>query len=172
MGRNGLTGCRPAPLLLGLTLAAVACEDPDLAVPTADDVASYYQIPARTTFEMNGNVAEIGVWQPGEHIRRGGSLWVKVGPYVYLFSEATRDLLTDYPGLAAVSVTTYSPTDRWLGRATLRRDALNAVTWKRALNVAGHARKSGSRKLGLLDDLVEWGEDHTDFEYNSAYLNR
>jgi len=155
--------------MVALSLSALGCQASVGAVPDAEEAASYYDIPARTEFEVRGNVAEVEVWQSADHLRRGGALWAKVGPYVYLFSEPTRDLFTDYEGLAAVRVVTRDPGAGEIARATLRRDALNDITWKRALNVSGRARLHGGRKLGLLSELVEWGEDHTDFEYNPLY---
>lgn len=155
---------------LGLVAASVAaCESPPLHVPTAEQVESYYDIPSRSTVEMNGNVAEIEVTQSADHLRRGGRLWAQVGPYVYLFTDATQQLFTDWNGLAAVRVTTLAPSGEMVARATLTRDALNSITWKRALNISGHARKSGTTQLTRLEDLVEWGEDHTDHEYNPDY---
>ena len=159
-----------ATLALAATaVAAGACEETPPTVPDADAVESYYEIPSRTSVEMNGNVAEIRVDQPGDQLRRGGPIWAKVGPYVYLFSEPTRDLFADYDGLAGVRVTTVAPTGEWVARATLPRSALNGITWQRALNISGHARKSGSQRLTLLEDLIRWGEEHTDFEYNPDY---
>jgi hypothetical protein len=154
-----------------VVVACVACQSSPARVPSADEVESHYVIPYRTTVGMNGNVAELEVTQPGDQLRRGGRLWARVGPYVYLFSEGTRDLFADYGGLAAVRVTTRTPSGAMVARATLTRDALNGITWKRALNISGHARKSGSRQLTLLEDLVEWGEDHTEYEYNPDYAS-
>jgi len=32
------------------------------------------------------------------------------------------------------------------------------------------ARVGGTRRPVLLEALVEWGEDHTDFEYNTEFM--
>lgn len=160
---------------LPLALVAVclsACEEPDLSVPSHEEAIEYYSAVSGLTLEMNGNLAEITVVQPGSQLRRGGSLWAKVGPYIYLFSEATRALFTDYPGLASVRVVTVTPGGTEVARATLARNRLNDLTWRRALNVAGLARRDGSTRITLLEDLVDWGEDHTEFEYNSRYTGR
>lgn len=167
VSRYGSVG-RPIVLALAL-LAFAACERSEPVVPAASDVESYYQIPWPATVEMSGNVAEIEVIQPADQLRRGGPLWAKVGPYIYLFNEGTRDLFLDYDGLAAVRVSTLSPAGDRVARATLRRDALNGITWRRALNISGHARQSGSDRPTLLEDLIEWGEEHTDYEYNPDY---
>lgn len=156
-------------LVLTLVGLLSGCQEPDLPVPTAEEVESYYSISTHSTVEMSGNVAVLEVWQPGDQLQRGGPLWARVGPYFYIFTEATRDLLTDFPGLAAVRVITRSPEGDEVARATLPRDALNSVTWRRALNVTGQARVSGTERVGLIQDLVEYGEDHTTFEYNEAY---
>lgn len=159
-------------VLLLVTLGAAACVEKRVPLaPTADQVESYYSIPARFEISMNGNVAEIDVWQPWDQLERGGTLWAKLGPYIYLFTPATRDLMVDFDGLAAVRVTTRSPSGERIARATLARDTLNALTWKRALNVAGKARQGGGRKVGLLSDLVEYGEDHTRYEYNPRFID-
>lgn len=167
LGTRGFVG-RGA--FVALTLVALgACERSELVVPDASDVESYYQISWPATVEMNGNVAEIEVTQPGDQLRRGGPLWAKVGPYIYLFNEGTRDLFLDYDGLAAVRVVTLSPAGDQVAQATLPRDALNGITWRRALNISGHARQSGSERPTLLEDLIDWGEEHTDYEYNQDY---
>lgn len=158
-------------LALALVGLLSGCEEPELAVPTAGEVESYYSISTHSTVEMSGNVAVIEVWQPGDQLRRGGPLWARVGPYFYIFTEATRDLLNDFSGLAAVRVITRSPEGDEVARATLSRDGLNAVTWRRALNVTGRARLGGTERVGLIQDLVEYGEDHTTFEYNEAYTS-
>jgi hypothetical protein len=157
---------------LALTLLlASACEPtPELALPSAEQVESYYTMENEFEGEVRGNVAVLVVYQSSEQLRRGGSLWAKVGPYVFLFSEPTQRLLGDFPGLAAVRVITRDPSDVEVARATLERQALNALTWRRALNVAGHARRDGARQLVLLEDLIEWGEDHTDFEYSPRFV--
>lgn len=150
-------------------LASGACDEPDLTVPTAPEVEAYYVIPAESSVEMNGNVAELVVYQPSDQLHRGGPLWAKVGPYIYLFSDATRQLFQDYPGLAGVRVVTRAPGGTEVARALLAHDALNGVTWPRALNVAGLARRDGTTHVSRLEDLVHWGEEHTDHEYNPGY---
>ena len=160
--------------LAWMLLAALlpACSEPDLTVPSAGVVESYYPISAEYVVEMHGNVAVLVVEQEPDHLRRGGALWAKVGPYVYLFSEGTRDLFDDYPGLAGVRVVTRVPEGNEVARAALPRDALNAHTWKRALNLAGHVRTEGTRHVRTLEELIEWGEDHTEFRYDPGYVPR
>lgn len=122
--------------------------------------------------EMDGNVAVVRAVQSAAQLRRGGRLWAKVGPYVLLFSEGTRSLFFDYPGLAAVRVNTVTAGGREVASATLHRGTLNGLTWRRALNIAGLARRDGTEKPTLLEDLVQWGEDHTEYTYNSSFTAR
>lgn len=163
-GRLGLAG-------LALALLA-ACQEPDLVIPTAEEVREHYTYRAgELEVEMSGNVAEITVTQPWSQIRRGGSLWARVGPYIFLFSDQTREVFQAYSGLAAVRVTTQTPGSTTIAEALLRRDALNDLTWRRALNIAGKARTQATRRPSLLEDLIRWGEDNTvEHEYNPEFV--
>lgn len=145
------------------------CEEPNLTVPSATAVEEAFQYEGNLSVSINGNVAEVTVVQPERQISRGGTLWAKVGPYVLLFSQETERLFQDYPGLAGVRVRTTLPSGQEVAEALLPRDALNELTWKRALNIAGRARRDGTRRPTLLEDLVRWGEDHTEYDYNPRY---
>ena len=158
-----------AALMAVATIPAAACEEPDLRVPTASEVADYYSVDGRIETDVGGNVAQVVVYQPADQLRRGGTLWAKVGPYVFLFSDATLGLFRDFPGLAAVRVVTRHPSGTEVARATLARATLNELTWRRALNVAGRARVEGTQRVSLVEDLIRWGEQRTDFEYNPRY---
>ncbi len=153
---------------VGLALALVGCEEPDLTLPTDAQVAEYFSASQIASAEMVGNVAQITIAQSASQLRRGGRLWAKMGPYIYLFSQPTQDLFRDFGGLAAVRVVT-TVGNAEVARALLARPTLNDITWRRALNVAGRARLEGTQKLTLLEDLIEFGEDHTEFEYNARY---
>jgi hypothetical protein len=118
-----------------------------------------------------GNVAEITIAQSPQQLRRGGRIWAQVGPYIYLFSEPTVSLFRDYGGLAGVRVVTVVGNTE-VARALLPRTALNDLTWRRALNVAGRARLEGTERVSLLEDLTRFGEDHTEFEYNPRYTRQ
>jgi len=146
-----------------------ACEEPNLSVPSTTAVEDAFQYEGNLSVSMNGNVAEVTVVQPEHQIRRGGTLWAKVGPYVLLFSQETERLFESYPGLAGVRVKTTLPSGQDVAEALLPRDALNELTWKRALNIAGRARRDGTRRPTLLEELVRWGEDHTEYDYNPRY---
>ena len=145
------------------------CEEQELTVPSAKQVEAAFSYEGSLSAEMNGNVAEVKVSQSDRDLRRGGTLWAKVGPYVVLFSEESERLFLDYPGLAGIRAVTVSSDGAEVARALLTRDELNDVTWRRALNISGLARREGTRRPTLIEDLVQWGEDHTDFTYNPRF---
>ncbi len=152
-------------------LGGAACEVSDLPVPSEAEARAHYESSSALSFRVSGNVLEITVNQPLQQVRRGGTLWAKVGPYIYLFTQETESLLRAYPGLAGVRVITQtSRRDTEVARALLRRNQLNQLTWRRAKNISGKARLDGTKRPSFLEDLVEWGEDHTEFEYSSEFV--
>lgn len=161
-----------ALVVVGAALAAACLESPELRLPTADEVESYYSSVTDLSVEMRGNLAEITVVQSANQLRRGGSLWARVGPYIYLFSEETQRLFQDFPGLAGVRVVTQTAGGVAVARAMLTRDELPEILWRRGLNIAGQARRDGTERPALLEDLIEWGEEHTEFEYSETYYPR
>jgi len=159
-------------ILAVATLAGTGCAaDVEPELPTADEAAAYYEMSSDFSVALDGNVAEVTVQQSPAQLRRGGAMWARMTPYMYLFTDATRRLLEDFPGLAGVRVVTRAG-DAEVARVTLARNALNSLTWRRTLNIAGKARRDGATRLTLLEDLIEWGEDHTEFEYNTRYTSR
>lgn len=160
-------------LSLVLTLVAGACAKPrDLTLPTAEDIESHYTSDTELEAKLNGNVAEVTVQQSAGQLRRGGTMWAKVGPYIYLFSDETRQLFEDYPGLAAVRVITRTASGAEIANALLARDELSDILWRRSLNISGLARRDGTEHPGLLEDLIRWGEQHTtEHEYNRRYTS-
>jgi hypothetical protein len=161
-------------LLVASALLAGACQEPvDLVVPTAEQIETYFtSVEGLADVEINGNVALVVVRQSSDQLRRGGTLWAKVGPYIYLFSDETHRLFLDHSGLAGVRVITQTAGGATVANALLRRDELTDVLWRRGLNIAGQARRDGTERITLMEDLIEWGEDHTDFEYNERYVQR
>lgn len=162
-------------LVLALAWAglSLACRQPaSRALPTPEQISALYSYQGELEAELSGNIAVITVSQPASQLRRGGSLWAKVGPYVIVFSEETRNLMREYPALAGVRVVTRVAGGPEIARATLARSELSDVLWRRSLNIAGHARKEGTQRPALLDNLVRWGEEHTDFEYNPRYIRQ
>jgi hypothetical protein len=158
-------------LAVSLILAPLGCEEVNLALPSESDVEAHYAAAAELSVNLSGNVVELAVNQPLAQVRRGGSLWAKVGPYIYLFSNETETLLREYPGVSGVRVITRTGrNDAEVARAFLHRDALNTLTWRRAKNIAGKARTEGTRRPVLLEDLVAWGQEHTEFEYSEEFV--
>lgn len=157
--------------LLTLLPVLSSCDEQDLTVPSEEQVEGAFSYEGALSVSMNGNVAEVKVTQPDQHIRRGGSLWAKVGPYIILFSEEAENLFKAYPGLAGIRVITTTSGGTEIARALLPRDALNDLTWRRALNIAGQARRDGTRRPTLLEALVRWGEEHTEYDYNPRFID-
>ena len=156
---------------IAVTVMSGCLEPTDLTLPTEDDVAAYYQTDRDIEAEIVGNVAVIRVNQSAQQLRTGGSLWAKVGPYIFLFSDETQQLFLDFSGLAAVRVIT-TVGEAEVANALLTHDELSDVLWRRSLNISGLARRDGTNRMTLLEDLVAWGEDHTEFTYNERYTRR
>ncbi len=158
-------------LAMSFILAPLGCEEVELALPSDSEAGAHYASSSDLTVRVSGNVVELTVDQPIRQVRRGGSLWAKVGPYIYLFSDQTEALLREYPGLSGVRVITRTGgNNAEVARAFLHRDSLNELTWRRARNIAGTARMEGTRRPSLLEDLVQWGQDHTEFGYNEEFV--
>ena len=156
-----------------LALSVAGCEERDLTVPTESEAQAYFAETPGVTVEVGGNVVVVKVNQPYEQLRRGGALWARVGPYVYLFSTTTEQLFKDFDGLGGVRVTTSTGSrQERVATALLARNGLNELTWRRARNIAGRARLEGTKRPSLLEDLVLWGEDHTEYEYSARWVPR
>lgn len=162
-----------SPLVAGLLVAALsgigACEsEPPRDLPTGAVLDSVFG--DRVDSSLNGNVVELAVTQAGDQLSRGGSVWAKAGPYIYLFTPQTQELLEGYGGIGGVRVTTLDANGQLVARALLERGTLNSVTWPRAINVAGRARVEGTRRPQTMVDLAEFGEEHTSYEYSQRYV--
>ena len=159
-------------LALSLILFPMGCiKEANLALPSEGEVGAHYAGSSKLAIRVSGNIVELTVEQPVRQVRRGGSLWAKVGPYIYLFTEETETLLRRYPGLSGVRVITRTDLDKKeVARAFLHRDSLNELTWRRAKNIAGKARAEGTRRPVLLEELVEWGQEHTEFGYSEEFI--
>jgi len=150
---------------------ALGCEKIDRTLPSNREVADIFASSPSVSASMNGNVVEVVVEQPLYQIRRGGNLWAKVGPYIYLFTEETESIFQRFPGVAGVRVVTRtSRRSSEVARAILYRDKLNSITWQRAQNIAGKARRDGSSRPVFLEELIRWGEDHTDYGYSEEFV--
>ncbi len=158
-------------LAMSLILAPSACGEANLTLPSESEAGAHYANSSDLTVRVSGNVVEVTVDQPLRQVRRGGSLWAKVGPYIYLFTDETQSLLREYPGVSGVRVITRTGrSNAEVARAFLHRDSLNDLTWRRARNIAGKARTEGTRRPVLLEELVQWGQDHTEFGYNEDFV--
>ncbi|MEX2527739.1 MAG: hypothetical protein WEA09_08900 [Gemmatimonadota bacterium] len=151
-------------------LALAACgPDMDTTIPGPQTVREYYGEAPGLQVEISGNVARISLIQGNDQLRRGGTLWAKAGPYIYLFSPQTRRLLSEHPGLGGVRVTTRTPAGTWIAEALLTADRMTGAGWARALSAGHDARTEGGESPGLMSTLVRYGEDLTEFRYNPAY---
>jgi hypothetical protein len=165
---------RRAPVLL-LLLSLAGCDRilpkrADLSLPDEATVESYYARHGfAADYRYSGNVLEVVVQQPPDQLRRGGALWARVGPYIYLFTPATRDLLEQHEGIAGVRAITMVG-DVEVARALLVRDALNELTWRRAGNVLGTALEHGTQRPATMDALARFGEENTTYDYNPHYV--
>lgn len=140
--------------------------------PAASDLEGYYSFPSGdVTVGMSGNVAQITITVDPEPFRRGGDLWAKSLPYLFIFSPGTRDAFDEHPGLGGVRVLVNHPSGNVMAQARLARQELTARDWREALNIAGEARREGTDRPGLMSTLVQWGEEHTEFEYNPQYIS-
>lgn len=159
-----LAGCDQARDYLG--------GDP-VDLPAPEELTPYYATHGGVLgIEVSGNVVEVRVRQPYDQLERGGSLWARVGPFVYLFTPATRQVFHDFPGVAAVRVITVVPDGTEVARAMLRRDALTDARWRRSLNILGHALQDGQEHPRRLEALTDWGEGYTDYRYNPDFVSR
>lgn len=160
-----------AALAAAVGLSAPGCEEetegPEL--PPSTELEGIYG--DRAEVSLNGNVVDVRARQPARQLERGGSIWARVGPYIYLFSPQTQEIFEQWPGVAAVRVRTVTDGGGWVAEATLRRDALNAITWKDARRRVARAREQGTEKPGYMEDLVDYGEDRTDHRYNPEYVD-
>ncbi|MEX2532097.1 MAG: hypothetical protein WD960_15135 [Gemmatimonadota bacterium] len=138
--------------------------------PAAEEVEPHFTFAGGVSIEISGNVARVTVPFDPEEYARGGDLWAKAMPYIFLFSPGSRDAFEAHPGLAGIRVLSQHPNGDIIAEALLSRGNLNQLTWQRAINIAGAARQEGTDRPGTMQTLVEWGEDHTDFEYNPDYI--
>ncbi len=142
----------------------------DHPIPSPSEVAGYYEYDGDLSVEISGNVAQVTVAIDLARYRAGGTTWLRASPFIFLFSPATRDAMDAHPGLGGVRVIVRTPTGDLVGQALLERGTLNTASWRRALSVAGLARRDGTETPGRMRDLIRWGEDHTEFEYNPRYV--
>ena len=167
----------PVFVALCLIVPSTACDNirprREGQLPPIDSVRAVFQrngLPGDLSFE--GRVLVYRALQEPEQLRRGGSLWARVGPYIYLFTPATREVFQKWNGVSAVRAITSTPGTREIARATLSRDELSDILWRRSLNLLGRALQEGTARPRLLEELVSWGEEHTEYRYNPEYAPR
>jgi hypothetical protein len=142
----------------------------DLTLPNEERVAEIYEEHGlHAEFRYSGNVLEMVVQQPADQLRRGGALWARVGPYIYVFSPGTRRLFAEYPGLAGVRAITMVGNVE-VARALLERESLTDYSWRRALAILGEALEHGTARPATMDRLVQFGEQHTQYGYSPRYV--
>jgi hypothetical protein len=162
-------------LLLALSLPG-ACQPPgQTEIPPPPPVqvleeGGYWSYNGGLELAITGNVVRVSITVDPAPFAQGGDLWAKGMPYLFLFSPGTRAALADHPGLGGVRVVVRHPGGDTMAEALLSRGTLNDFTWPRALNVAATARRDATERPARMRDLVEWGEEHTEFEYNSRYI--
>jgi hypothetical protein len=153
--------------LLGGSVAAAGCsgaEAREARLPQAASVAAWFG--EGTQARISGNVLEVRGEIDPDFLRRGGRIWERSGPYFYLFNVRVRDLLEEYPDLAAVRAVTLAPDGRELARAELHREELSVYEWKEALARASLAQRQGTKSPRRIEELIRYGEDHTKFRYS------
>ncbi len=155
--------------VLGTIAALSACEQADdLRLPGATDLAGLYG--RGPDVSLNGNVVDVRVYQPSDQLVRGGAVWAKVGPYIYLLSPQTRDVFDTWSGVGGVRVTTVDGRGRMVAQALLPRGALNGITWPRAVNLVAKARLEGTDRPSYILDLIDYGEEIAEHRYSSRYV--
>lgn len=157
-----------ALVALTVTVAGACRGEVEPQLPTNAEVRNLYG-PAADVL-LKGNVVDVQVVQENSQLQRGGAVWAKVGPYIYLFSPPTQKLFELFPGLAAVRVRTVDESGTWVADALLRRSTLNSVTWKTAMLKSAKARTQGTKRPSYIIDLTRYGEEQTEFEYNPKYV--
>lgn len=164
---------RLATILL-LPMGAAACEvghqEGSEGLPSVEEMAPLFTFVGGRELEFSGNVLQVTATVDPETYRMGGTTWLRASPYIFLFSAGTQEALTEYPALGGVRVLTRTPDGTLIASALLRQGVLTSVTWRRALSISGLARSEGSERPGRMRDLIRWGEDHTEFEYNSDLI--
>jgi hypothetical protein len=166
-GRRRLLGVLSLAVALTAAAAAGACDDTSLTLPANTHLEGLYGEAPQVA--LNGNVVDVRVVQDRDQLIRGGKLWAKVGPYIYLFSPQTKELFENWSGLGGVRVRTFTSSGTQVAEAMLRRGDLNGITWRRALRLVSQARLEGTKRPSFMENLVRYGEETAQFEYNPDF---
>jgi hypothetical protein len=163
-------------VLLLLLLLATGCdrllpEQVDTTLPPIEEVRAVYAANGVSAqVDYSGNVVEVRAEQSWDQLRRGGTLWAQIGPYIYTFSPATRETFQRWPGVAAVRGITVAEDGTEIARAMLVRDRFDGQLWRRTLNLLGHALQDGTQDPSHIDRLIVWGQRHTDYRYSERFM--
>lgn len=154
---------------IALTVMTVGCEpSEELVLPTEAELTGLYGEGAAVT--LTGNVIDVSTRQEAIQLQRGGALWAKVGPYIYLFTPQTQEAFKRWSGIGGVRVRTYDSDRDLVAEALLERGVLNDITWRKALNTAGLARTKGTERPSYIEKLVRYGEDTVEYRYSDKYV--
>lgn len=158
-------------LAAALVAVAPACsrDQGPRDLPTSDAAAASYGEEVEA--EVRGNLLELRI-EMSDELMRGGEIWARGGPYFYLFSTATRDLFVEHPDLAAVRAITVDPEGNEVARATLLRDRLSEFRWREALAIGALAQQEGTERPRRIEQLIDLGEEITEYSYNSEAAKR
>ena len=164
-----MVGIRGWVAAMAIAVLSVGCaggaDEP--VMPAAAEVQGSYG--ASVEPDISGNLVRVHVPMLSG-FERGGTLWARSGPYFYLFTTATRDLLSAYPDIAAVEVVARTSDGEEVARARLLRSTLNAITWPHAIAYASQAQAEGTESPRFVDRLVRYGEDNTEYEYDPDFV--
>jgi hypothetical protein len=119
--------------------------------------------------EVRGNVVEVTVPVADEMLQ--SPVWARSGPYFYLFAAPSRRFLEEFPGLAAVRVSTVDARGVEVARAMIRRGELSAARWDDGIALRSLAQAEGTDRPGVVQRLVRFGETHTEYTYNPRYTD-
>lgn len=148
--------------LTGLGCAGTSSER-GWELPAAEEVAEWFGEDIEVAFD--GNVLDIRGTMGPDVLRRGGRIWARGGPYFYLFNVHVQQLLIDYPDIAGVRATTLTEAGEEIAVVTLLRSDLNEIRWREALARASLAQREGTDNPRLVERLIRFGEDHTEYRY-------
>jgi hypothetical protein len=163
MGRNENAWTASFVILLVVTMIGCERADREWVLPDAAEVAAWYGEGAEAHFD--GNRLEIRGTIDPDYLRRGGRLWARSGPYFYLFNVHIHQLLVDYPDIAAVRAIALTPSGEELAVATLARGGMNEPRWQEAMARVAIAQRDGTRNPRVVEQLIQFGEDHTEYSY-------
>jgi hypothetical protein len=160
---NGRCGLLWKGALFVTLLAGCAGGSREWVLPDPETAAAWYGDGAEA--RIDGNVLEIRGTMDADHLRRGGRIWARSGPYFYLFNVHVQALLEEYPDLAAVRARTFTVEGAEVAQAMLLRDELSPARWREALARASLAQREGTRNPRAVERLIQFGEDHTTYRY-------